>query len=65
MGSGTLSSVLMAWVSSMCERGNPTRRGPGPEAWEGFGQGAQINSDGHVKETKDVYSEEEKMCGGA
>ena len=22
-------------------------------------------SEGHVKETRDVYSEEEKMCGGA
>lgn len=49
----------MAWVSSMCEWGNPTRRGPGPE------RGSDQFSDDHVKETRDVYSEEEKMCGGA
>ena len=43
----------------MCEWGNPTRRGPGPE------RGSDQFSDDHVKETRDVYSEEEKMCGGA
>lgn len=35
------SSAHTAWVSSMCEWGSPTRRGPGPEAWA---RGAQINS---------------------